>query len=513
MTVEQPLTLPNHDQLQYPYSNNWIFFVNDNPYGLWTHPCRYIFVDAETGQYSIVDEVVYPIGLADNFEVISQIQLHAPVPSTSQPRILPEIAPNSHLYAVLIIGGIDQDFWNDLSALYTTLIQNYGYKKENIFVHYFTGIQTGSYYPLNDLDGDLNFNDIDYPAYLTSVHQTFQYLAGDIHDPLDKVPELQPDDQLFIYIGDHGLKDASNTHSYLCLPQESDPNQWDLLEDDEFAGYIQYIKCGQMIIMMGQCYSGSFIGPVMDYNTYPPSCKNRTIQTVCGSNPTQIGNFEYYITAGAFTEFIFYWTAALRGYFPYIDVIGNPTNIQPWFTGDPVYPMTDVFLNAFPPADYSPPTLCWDHKSPQFSNVDPDSNHDGVVTMDEAFSFADNMDSYSGWPSLQNYYCPHMIQGWPNPDPEDPDSMKNICFHEDLQSLNGLEGNITISRTLDNRSYIVGGPLDIENAILALSSGTNIYFINDSAKLRVHSGSTLSPGTNTLFAGKENNYVYILNGG
>ncbi len=406
-TDDQPLLLPNHDQLQYPYLNNWIFFVNDNPYGLWIHPCRYIFVDEATGQYSVIDEVVYPIGLTDKFEIISQIPQIQPKPSTSQPRILPTVIPNSHLYAVLIIGGSDTCFWNDLSAMYSTLIQKYGYKKENIFVLYFTGIQSGSSNPLNDLDGDHIYNDIDYPAYIDSVHNIFHYLAGLATDPSHKVPELKADDQLFIYTGDHGsYYFTPNFHSSICLPQPV-PNeyQWDYLTDLDFTSSIQHIKCGQMIIVMGQCFSGGFVAPVMDYTTYPPACKNRTIHTSCGSNSIQVGGLEHYITNNSFSEFMFYWTAAVRGYFPRIENAGsqNPI-IMPWKNGDAVFPFPTTWLSCFPTQGLSHP-VCDDHSLPQYI-PDPDLNHDGIITMDEAFSYADNMDSYTGYQINNNYYCP-----------------------------------------------------------------------------------------------------------
>ncbi len=97
--------------------------------------------------------------------------------------------------------------------------------------------------------------------------------------------------------------------------------------------------------------------------------------------------------------------------------------------------------------------------------------------------------------------------------------MKNICFHEDLQSLGGLEGEITINRTLDNRSFIAGGPLVVDNNLTLTfpdkdqnGNYPRLYFINDTAGLWVRSGSTLIPGQGMLFAGMDNNSIYILNG-
>jgi len=41
-------------------ANEWMFFVEEDPYGDFANPCRYIFVDAETGAVSTVGDVFWP---------------------------------------------------------------------------------------------------------------------------------------------------------------------------------------------------------------------------------------------------------------------------------------------------------------------------------------------------------------------------------------------------------------------------------------------------------------------
>jgi len=82
--------------------------VNDDPYANWDHPCRYIFVDAKSGTNTIItDRPIYPLGLSEEFEAIS---LATPAdtcnPQQPPPVQINGLAPNPHLYAV-IIGGIE----------------------------------------------------------------------------------------------------------------------------------------------------------------------------------------------------------------------------------------------------------------------------------------------------------------------------------------------------------------------------------------------------------------------
>jgi hypothetical protein len=48
------LLLAYNQTIPYPYDSNWIFFVDDVPYANWHHSCRYIFMNSETGEYTIV---------------------------------------------------------------------------------------------------------------------------------------------------------------------------------------------------------------------------------------------------------------------------------------------------------------------------------------------------------------------------------------------------------------------------------------------------------------------------
>jgi len=42
------------------YNQAWFYFVDDVPEANWEHPCRYIFIDIETGNYQIILEKTPP---------------------------------------------------------------------------------------------------------------------------------------------------------------------------------------------------------------------------------------------------------------------------------------------------------------------------------------------------------------------------------------------------------------------------------------------------------------------
>jgi hypothetical protein len=52
----------------YPY--NWVFFLDDNPLANWNHPCRYIFINSSTGDFTIDSSICNPIGLQTNYQGI-----------------------------------------------------------------------------------------------------------------------------------------------------------------------------------------------------------------------------------------------------------------------------------------------------------------------------------------------------------------------------------------------------------------------------------------------------------
>ena len=202
-------------------------------------------------------------------------------------------------YAVIISGGADSEnnwvrYWNDCAAIYSTLINIYGYARDHIYVlisdgtdpgkdrHHYDGHYDSS--PL-DLDGD-GINDIQYAATRTNISRVFNILAS----------KLTPSDHLFIYTTDHGGQE-SGLNVYMCLWNN------EIMRDDEFAIEVNKVNAEKINICMEQCRSGGFIDDLR--------ANNRVIATACrhDENSHAMSNLIY-------DEFVYHWTAAVSGRTP-----------------------------------------------------------------------------------------------------------------------------------------------------------------------------------------------------
>ncbi len=458
MVAPDSLALDDFTWFQLNYLSNWVFFIDDMPFAHWHHPVRYVCVNSENGQYTTTDKSIYPIKLSTDFELVSSVQYQGysgpdPLENASSGKSVNTNEPNSNLYAVLITGWKDvREFWNDISNIYCAINQVYGYPKENIFVHYVTGfttIQGGM-----DLDGpEIQSEDIDYGAYFDELEHTFYCLGGIEVD--NDIPQLLPSDQLFVFFNGHGnVYNQNNQGAYMLLPSSGQ------LKDTTFARWLSYIECAQMTIVMEPCYSGGFNADILDFENYDVKCENRFVHSACDFTPSAA---ELWVThpepnpfhfTVRFGEFVFYWTAAVRGYYPNFD--------EPWNIWDE-YP-----TGTFPLEDYFPENM----EPPHPGDHNPDLNNDGFVQMEEAFAYADFFDSWSPngvferHPEISNHE-------------EYPQEDHVFGFQEDLISLFGLTGEISNTQSVQG-NYAIGGPITFEHTpTLTLLPNTNLYFIND----------------------------------
>ncbi len=301
--------------------------VDDHPNSGWAHDCRYIFMDTITGNFQITDEDFYPFafGTADSvdFDLVKQIYRY---PSANMPpnqnTQTSSITVNDHLYAVIIVSEdavlnphqeYHNFFWDDASAMFCTLVNVYGYSKDNIYVHYYDGTSPKSG---NDLDGpDFPSNDIDYNASKSRILETFDNLAGTSNsDP--NIPALTPSDQLFVFIDGQG-KNINNHSTLGCVKPDPNQQQYDYLYDNELAQHVENINCAQMLFLIQPCFSGNFATELTDYDNYTAICKNRSVHTATSDD--LYATAEIYMTNLRYAEYSFYWTAAARKGYPIFD--------------------------------------------------------------------------------------------------------------------------------------------------------------------------------------------------
>ena len=167
-------------------------------------------------------------------------------------------------YAVLINGGYDTynnniAFYNDLSTIYGTLITDYGYLEDNVYVLNSDGLNSANdrntvtnFHPPPwiysydsspfDLDGN-GSNDVDYAATKGDIQTVFSTLAT----------QMTSQDSLFVWTTDHGGSQGG-TDTGLWLWESS------YITDAAFAVEVNKItNYAYEIFSFQQCYGGGFI--------------------------------------------------------------------------------------------------------------------------------------------------------------------------------------------------------------------------------------------------------------
>ena len=176
-------------------------------------------------------------------------------------------------YAILIAGGLDPAnnhvrYWNDLKAMYNILLAN-GYAKGNIAVIYADGVVRDTSMPVH------------YAAKKSNIAAVFNLLSN----------KITSNDTLYIMTNDHGATGA------LCLWGEN-------ITANEFSNEVNKVKgYSKMIILMEQCYSGSFIPPLTG--------SRRTVMSACSATETSSATDSL-----QFNEFTYWYFAALTGFKP-----------------------------------------------------------------------------------------------------------------------------------------------------------------------------------------------------
>lgn len=306
-------------------SEGWFFFVDDHPIANWDHPCRYIFI-SRSGNVEIVDATSFPADF-DSFRYIDteQYRQMMRVENRYPTRTIfggGEDFVVGEKWALLVNGGYAQymnhiRYWNDLSNIYCTLVDVYGFEDDHIWVLCSDGLdpavdQSNGTNSPPDLDGDHD-DDIMGPATLNYVEAT-----------LDTLSQLVGEDDLFLYFNtDHGTSN-SGWSVYVNLWSQQQLQDWHFAEMmDEFP------QC-QQVFCFEQCYSGGFEDDLMRENTML-----RNFNSACTAFQSS------YAMAGLqYDEFVFDWTAALRGE----DAYGVPVNAD--YNGDGMVSLYEAFIYA-----------------------------------------------------------------------------------------------------------------------------------------------------------------------
>jgi len=283
--------------------DSWFFFVDEHPGANWEHPAKYVLVNKISGAVRSAAAKTPPLEMLEmkgmNPEAVSQLgimkknfEMAAKV--TTLKRV--PLARKQKAYAVLVSGGWNASsnygrYWKDLSFIYKTLKDKFGYTDSEIIVLY----ASGSHSPSGDLDGD-GAADIDDSATKANLTTAMNFVK-------DNIPA---DGKFFFYSTNHGGQEVENTQDAVLYLW----GEW--IADQEFAALTKNIRCSEAIYVMEQCFSGGMMDDILGAQTYPCSNPKVCIMTAANFNEPSWGCD----TEGEYDEYVYHWVSAVNGKTP-----------------------------------------------------------------------------------------------------------------------------------------------------------------------------------------------------
>lgn len=297
--------------------DSWIVAIDSDPLANGGQKWLYIYVDAYTGN---ADKESWEWGMPwqEGIEFICVKNTFAGITKSEM-----KISCNSYSYslmesgdsmsnnwAVIISGGANpilnhERYWNNCSAMYKCLRNVYNYRRDRIFVLMSDGVSSDPDRHLNngwyesspqDLDGDGN-DDINYSATKANISTVFNYLRD----------HVAVDEQVLVFVTDHGSR--HDDESYITLWGGSE------ISASEFANEVKKINdSSRKHVVLGQCYSGGFIGPLS-------SCWNVSVATACAYNQASSAR-----SGSMYDEFLYHWISAAAGRTPGGTVVNADLN-------------------------------------------------------------------------------------------------------------------------------------------------------------------------------------------
>lgn len=284
---------------------SWVVIINTKPLANSGQFWLYIYIDSYTGN---ADMDSWEWGEPDSFECdLVKCEMGSSSKEESM-AFLPRVPianasvsnSSSDNWAVIISGGARPEinwerYWNNCSAMYKCLRNVYNYRRDRIFVLMSDGVSSDPDRRLNngwyesspqDLDGDGN-DDINYSATKANISTVFNYLRD----------HVAVDEQVLVFVTDHGSR--HDDESYITLWGGSE------ISASEFANEVKKINdSSRKHVVLGQCYSGGFIGPLS-------SCWNVSVATACAYNQASSAR-----SGSMYDEFLYHWISAAAGRTP-----------------------------------------------------------------------------------------------------------------------------------------------------------------------------------------------------
>lgn len=303
-----------------------LVFADDQPDRDFSHSCRYLFYEAETGNFHEEVAAQFPPYVGKKPETLKVF--HEPV--RLMPGLInfkpwpifrgPILLPDGERYAILFSGMSNVRHVNNLEFLYRTLVNEYSFKPANVVV-------------LN-YDGTLNSQDgvpVSWPGDSTGFQMkvTGQGTRTALDSAINNVKgRLNAHDLLFLYTGNHG--------GWANVPGSADlctwPN-WDGYHATDLASTLgQLPKFRSLLVMMSQCHSGGFNSPILA--TSKADAMSIAASVIESESSSVCYDWNYFARD---------WTSAQAGHGPYNDPLAHSADPD----GDGKIEAEDAFNYAY----------------------------------------------------------------------------------------------------------------------------------------------------------------------
>jgi hypothetical protein len=290
-----------------------VVFADDEPLANFGHACRYLLYDPENGEFFAEVPARFPpnVRKAEDrlIPFFSPVTFNKPIPIRYWPPIYrcPRIFPAGTRYAILYAGLTQARHLNDMEFAYRTLINVYGFKPQDIYVLNYDGTRKVWDTALGNWPG----NNTPYTIQVTGqgtragFQAVFSELAG----------KMQAEDLLFIHTNNHGDFDYNVNDSFLCgwvndqtNPPPNSDGDFDCYYASEFAADLSVLPAYRaLVVMMEQCNSGGFNGPILGSSTAAATSVSSAANASVSSWGSADGNWDI---------FAYEWMAAMNGSYP-----------------------------------------------------------------------------------------------------------------------------------------------------------------------------------------------------
>lgn len=307
-----------HGQTFRAPSTSYFFLVDDHFMANWDHPCRYVFVDANTGDMTVysgnapvrnwqaMDEL-FTSTVSDGMTRYNEyslpvLQTEAMVDASKRLRLN---NPSGENYAILLSGGYNASnnharYYGDIYWILTCLKNDYGYTNDHIFVAMSDGTDPGLDKHIatgyENSDPDIDQDGQQETAYQATTNDGYSPGFTSLVNTLAGI--MTSEDNLFLFVTDHG--GGSGSSSYINLWNGQQLSYQTLKSQLDSIPHANLSACNEV------CYSG---GLILAYE----GAENVALATACTAYQNS------WARAGHpydYNEFTFWWTGAMHGVTP-----------------------------------------------------------------------------------------------------------------------------------------------------------------------------------------------------